>query len=239
MEAIGALLGLSGMLALIVGAALLAIPALRRKVRPNLGRNVLIGGAAAFFAGFALSPDVPPPAGTAAGTASATRKEASSAQAGPKAIAPAVSLPQQVKALDSQIGSVELAEINLWVTIDLKEVWTPKQYPFSGAMVIKKIAGALQAGEITPEKEVKYLQVQMTGPTTGRLGEEGRSRFLSLRLAMDDLRKAKLDNMTPPDFLNIADEIVVSNAVGNEVITQFCSDEDYADWGREFCGKVR
>lgn len=141
----------------------------------------------------------------------------------------------QVKAVDPQISKVELAAMNVWVAIDLNETWSSKQYPFAGAMVVRRIAEALQAKQFQLPREARYLQIEMTAPTKGRLGEEGRSRIVSLRLTIDDLRKANLGNMTEPDLLNIAEEVKVGTRAGGEVIEAYCGDPDFGQSSAEFC----
>lgn len=191
-----------------------------RKRRP-LAKKLAIGGGIAFVAGMSLTP-TPATVSTSSPIIPAAQNAKSS-------------LLVQLKAVDPQISRVELAAMNVWIGIDLNETWSPKQYPFAGAMVIREITKALQAGQFQLPAEAQYLQIQMTVPTTGRLGEEGRSRIISLRLKINDLRKANLGNMTEPDLLNIADEVTVSGRSGGEVIEAYCGDSDFGPASASFC----
>lgn len=146
--------------------------------------------------------------------------------------------PQTLKATSSNIGKIESSGPNQWITLDLGESWGEKHYLASAAMELHNIGKAIKRQVPGVDKNAQWLQVQITVPTTDRLGNEGRARILSMRFAMADLKAANYDNLDSFSFLNLADEVRVSSHIGDKIATDYCGDDSYRTFSNVFCARL-
>lgn len=146
--------------------------------------------------------------------------------------------PDTLKSASSDISKIESSGPNQAITLDMKQAWDDKGYLAAAASELHRIGKAIKRQVPGVDKNAQWLQVQITVPTTDRLGNEGRARILSMRFPMADLKAANYDNLDSFSFLNLADEARVTGHVGDTIATKYCADKTYGDASREFCARL-
>jgi len=128
--------------------------------------------------------------------------------------------PTTIQDVDPAIAQVDIAAINMNVWLDFEDRVTDPV--LKTALIVERLGEALQGGVAGPTSETAFVQVIVRGTTIDRLGQKRQSKHFQMRFAIDDLRRAKFENLEPTDILNLADKIHV-RAGGVAAVKTFCN----------------
>jgi len=147
------------------------------------------------------------------------------------------SAPETFAEVDPSITEFNASGPNLNFTSQIGLLDTGKTGMVQVAQVVEKITKGVQAQLPGLSKDTRYVQLQMHFDSTDRLGNKGFIDFGSIRFPVDDLMKAKLDNMFALQLLNLADEISPGPAI--DMAVEYCGDPENSRVNGEFCRKLQ
>ena len=101
-----------------------------------------------------------------------------------------------------------------------------------------EIGKDFQKGVSEDKGQLRTVTFLIVAPATDRLGNVSASLLMNISYSVDDLRRARIDNLGPEQFLDLASHVFVGSAVDRKLIRAHCSLPDNIRDAPNFCALV-